>query len=687
MFEKLQVFFFQIGYLFSHMDAGDYLDILLVTSLFFIAFQALYQTRALQLLRGVIIYAVFGVVLFLTLPQSTFKYLVLALLLMGAIALPWLFQDELRRALTSLGRFGSRRVYSSSFDRFKEIIISVTQELVERGEGALIVLESRNPLDDVIQTGVPIQAQTVTSELLLSIFQDGSPLHDGAAVLSGDRLIAAGCILPVSTVEAGSKRIGTRHRAALGLSILVSDTLVIVVSEELRAISVAMNGRLYRNLSPERLNRWLDRFQDHIAGDDRSRWDWIKGGGLRSSLINLGLALGLAVFTWMAVSLNTNPPVNVEFEVDLKVLPPDPDLVVQSEIPTQVSASIWSTSDRIGKINPDDLEAELDLEGLASGSHPVPVSMLIDEERTQIVSIDPELVDVVLEPIITLQVTPEITLTGQDGLPFGYEVGEVESPEKSVTVRGPQSELERLSQVKGQVDIQDRREDFRGQIKLIPLDADGKPLVGIMVEPENIPVTVPIEQTIKTRDIPVMADVRAETLPEDYEISAIRLSNPSITLIGEDFALDEVGDFVFTAPISLTNAAGQVSYPDIPLLLPPGVTAVDENGANINTVEVEISVEPVSNYLPVSVTPSLRGLSEDLTAKVDPPQVSLLLIGPQFILDEITRDEGLLAVYLDVDGLGPGIYKLPVLYEIPAGLTAQVFPSEVEVELVLSEGG
>ena len=112
---------------------------------------------------------------------------------------------------------------------------------------------------------------------------------------------------------------------------------------------------------------------------------------------------------------------------------------------------------------------------------------------------------------------------------------------------------------------------------------------------------------------------------------------------------------------------------------------VDENGAEINTVAVDVSVSPVTNYLPVTVGPLVRNLSDDITASLTPSQVSLLLIGPQPLLDEIAQDETLLAVYVDAGGLEMGIYSLPVLYEIPEGLTAQVFPSEVEVELALTE--
>ncbi|MGB6420842.1 MAG: hypothetical protein WBF05_03295, partial [Anaerolineales bacterium] len=143
MFETTTGFLFQFAYLLSHITLANVVDIVLVAAIFFVAFQALYQTRALQMLRGVIITAILGVLILLLLPLNTFGYLVRALLLTGLIALPWLFQDELRRALTSLGRMGRRRGYQSTFDRFKETIIAATSQLASRNEGALIVLEGQ----------------------------------------------------------------------------------------------------------------------------------------------------------------------------------------------------------------------------------------------------------------------------------------------------------------------------------------------------------------------------------------------------------------------------------------------------------------------------------------------------------------------------------------------------------------
>jgi len=681
MLETLKFFLFQIEFIFSHMQLEDYIDIALVAALLYVAFQALYQTRALQLLRGVIIFAIAGAVLFMILPQNTFGLLVQGLIIMGIIALPWLFQDELRRALTGLGRLGHRRVYSSSFDRFKEILISVTHKLAERGEGALIVLEGETPLEEIIQTGVQIQAETITPELLLSVFRRNSPLHDGAVILRGDQLIAASCILPVSTERSGRTRLGTRHRAALGLSIQVPDTLVVVVSEETRGISVALNGRLYRHLNEERLDRWLDRFQDHIAGNDRSSWDWIKGGGLQSSLINAALAVVLATLAWAAVSLRTNPPQEVFIgDVPLNMVSPDSNLVVMNQIPGIINSRIQTTFDKAGEISSASVSAVVNLEDLTAGVHRVPVEVTTEDERVQVVSVDPNFVDVTLEPFVSIEFAPTYSITDPETLPLGYKLGEISLSPGSISVKGPEQFVEQVNEVRTEIAIEGRKNSFQESQLVVPLDVDGQLINGIRLEPAEVLISVPVEQTEQTRQVPIYADIKADTIEDDYEINSVLISPPTVTLIGDELVVQQVGEFLATAPISLTNVFSEINL-DVPLLLPEGIVSRGEADEDIITVRVDIQVSPVTNYLPLTTAPELRGMLEDYTAEVSPPQVSILLIGPQPILDEITSDPSLVVAYVDLTGLGPGLYELPLENENPSGISVELFPSEVQVTI------
>lgn len=174
----------------------------------------------------------------------------------GAIALLVVFAPELRAALTQLGQARFARVFHSMEEReVAEEIVEGVERLSRSGIGAIVAIERDVPLDQWAESGSPMEAK-VSADLLLTIFTPYSPLHDGAVLVRGDLIIAAGCILPLSQQPLTDRALGTRHRAALGLSD-ESDALVIVVSEERATVSVAQRGRLWRELAPAELRELL----------------------------------------------------------------------------------------------------------------------------------------------------------------------------------------------------------------------------------------------------------------------------------------------------------------------------------------------------------------------------------------------------------------------------------------------
>jgi uncharacterized protein (TIGR00159 family) len=172
-------------------------------------------------------------------------------------AIPVLFQPEIRRALEQLGRAGSlipRGTVASPNTRLAETIARASQQLAERRFGALLVIERSTPLGEYASKGIAMDA-LLSADLLLNIFWPNSPLHDGAVIIHGDRVVAAGVVLPLAqspTVE----HIGTRHRAAIGIT-EISDAIAVVVSEETGTISLANAGRMVRNLGEARLQKVL----------------------------------------------------------------------------------------------------------------------------------------------------------------------------------------------------------------------------------------------------------------------------------------------------------------------------------------------------------------------------------------------------------------------------------------------
>lgn len=243
-----------------------FFDILLVAVAIYYLLFLVRGTRAFQLLKGMLVY---GFLIFLAdqLGLRTFGWILGQILLPGVIVLIVLFAPELRLALEQIGRgrfISMPAVQREDITQLVNEVISAATTLSRERIGALIVIEGTVGLNDIICTGRDISAR-VSAELLRTIFYPGTPLHDLAVVIRGDKLIAAGCLLPLSGRDSTGFPLGTRHRAALGLS-ETSDALIVVVSEETGSISLAYEGRLTSNLSSDTLKA---RLMDKLAPAER----------------------------------------------------------------------------------------------------------------------------------------------------------------------------------------------------------------------------------------------------------------------------------------------------------------------------------------------------------------------------------------------------------------------------------
>lgn len=235
-------------------------DITIVSYIFYKAILLVEGTRAVQLLKGLLILLVFASVSNL-LGLTTINWLLSRLELAIAVALPVVFQPEIRRALAQLGK---GRLFSRSFRMMRaedmaEVINEIVRaavDLSERRTGALIVIERETGINDYIDTGIKLDG-LVSSEILENIFVPNTPLHDGAVVIRGDRIIAASCFLPLSDSPYLSNKLGTRHRASLGIS-EVSDAVTIAVSEETGTISLSNSAKLTRYLDEDTLKKQLE---------------------------------------------------------------------------------------------------------------------------------------------------------------------------------------------------------------------------------------------------------------------------------------------------------------------------------------------------------------------------------------------------------------------------------------------
>lgn len=256
-----------LAFLFQRLDWLSVVDLLLVTLIFFGIMLLLRDTKAVVLLRGVLLIIVLLSLLTSVVDLPAFSWLITTTLPALLFAIPVIFAPEIRRALERLGRAGgflqtNRGGAAADSQDVITVTVRAAVRLSDRRHGALVVLQRLDDLQDYIDTGVPIQAR-VTPELLLQIFYPNTPLHDGAVILSGDRLMAAAAVLPLSSsgilVRSPDRQMGLRHRAALGIS-EVSDAVAVVVSEETGSISIAYGGRMIRRLDSTRLENVLRAF-------------------------------------------------------------------------------------------------------------------------------------------------------------------------------------------------------------------------------------------------------------------------------------------------------------------------------------------------------------------------------------------------------------------------------------------
>jgi diadenylate cyclase len=253
-------------------------DVLLVWFVFYKIITIIKGTKAVQLLKGIFV-LIIARVLTEFFGLNTLLWMMDQVLPFGFLAIIIIFQPELRRALEQLGRgrlFARTTMQEEEErDRLIEAFMKSVSYMAKRRIGALISVEKETGLSEYIETGTPMNS-IITSELLINIFIPNTPLHDGAVIVQKNQIAAAGCYLPLSESAFISKELGTRHRAAIGLS-EVTDAVTVIVSEETGAVSITANGDIDRNLSMEEFEARLRKAWFGSATEQQSSSFWKRG--------------------------------------------------------------------------------------------------------------------------------------------------------------------------------------------------------------------------------------------------------------------------------------------------------------------------------------------------------------------------------------------------------------------------
>jgi len=266
------------------MQWTDFIEILVIAFLVYEIMLWIKNTRAFALLKGIVVIALF--LLFAEIfEMSTILWIANKLFTIAATVIVVVFQPELRRALEHLGQknylpniFETNRTEGLFSDKTLEEIINACNAMAKVKTGALIVIEQNTRLDEIVKTGIAI-VSLVSNQILINIFEHNTPLHDGAVVVRGDRIVAATCYLPLSDNLSLSKDLGTRHRAGVGIS-EVSDSMTVIVSEETGRISIAYRGKLTRITGRDEFKAQLELIQNKHESTDKKLISF-KGKGVK----------------------------------------------------------------------------------------------------------------------------------------------------------------------------------------------------------------------------------------------------------------------------------------------------------------------------------------------------------------------------------------------------------------------
>ena len=583
----------------------DLLDLLLVTAAIYILLQLLRRSQAAFVLRAALVVAGMLLLVNLLLPLPTFGIIINVATFAIGITLLFVLAPELRRWLDRFGRrlgfsFGGRE---SVAGQVIPEVTSAVEHLSVSKTGALIVLEGTVPLTDIIATGIPVEGK-VSSELLETIFFDKTPLHDGAAVIREDEVIAAGCVLPLSDqVLQGWRRLGTRHRAAVGMS-EVSDALTIVVSEETGTVSIAEDSHLWQDLDRGKLTQNLREFYTRgLAIAEAETWRFWKGwrfpgpGAFFTNLLYLLLAFGLALVATTSVRASNDPIVQGRQEgVPLQVEGLPPDTVLTAPPPRIVVVEYEAPSSELPSIGTTTFQATVSLAGVTTGFSRVPVQVTTTSSRVNVHGAIPAEVDVSVAEIISKTVPVSVSVEDADTLSTAYVIsGQPVVAPSEVEVSGPQSAVERVATVSAAISVANATMTVRGDRPLTAYDEEGLRVTDVTLTPAEATISVIIRGRGNARDVGVRA-VTSGSPPDGYWLSGLTVEPSDVTIQGDPDILDEMGSFVDTLPVDLSEATGALQV-DVPLDLPVALQALDDSGNALTNVTVTALVAPRSGDL------------------------------------------------------------------------------------------
>jgi YbbR domain-containing protein len=399
----------------------------------------------------------------------------------------------------------------------------------------------------------------------------------------------------------------------------------------------------------------------------------------RTVIENLGwflASLVLAFFVWVIAISQSDPIQQRQFSQIPVRIEPDPGFLVTNNPPRTVRVNVRAQSSVLDVLTPDDIVVRADLAGKKAGTYLVELQTQI--ARRAIIDTQPTQITVTLEEVQARQVKVQSMITADP--PVGFEHEAPTFSKNQVLVSGAQSQVAQVATAEVQLDLSQQRSALQQDIKLVPVDQNGKIVDGVTVDPQSVTVQVNVRQREDVKQVPVMPNILVNTLPQGYVLTSVSYSPKMILVSGSQADLATLPGTFFTAPVDLTDRTSNFDV-TVPVQL-PNSNLLALSGQNV-TVSVGISA-PTANRQFDNIPVGVIGLQKDYRAQLSPDRVTVIVTGPQPIVGTLKASD--LQVVVDLNGMSAGKQTIvPVVSVVQGKIAAEnmsVLPADIDVEVI-----
>lgn len=657
----------------------DVVEILIITFLFYYMLVWIKNTRAWVLLKGIMVILLF-VLVAAVFQMNTIIWIAKNTLSVAITAIVIIFQPEIRKALENLGQKNfltsffafdfSKGEIAKFTDKTINELVKACYEMGKVKTGALIVIEDEIVLSEYERTGIAVDG-ILTSQLLINIFEKNTPLHDGAVIVRGDRVVSATCYLPLTDSLSISKDLGTRHRAAVGIS-EVSDSLTIVVSEETGKVSIAMGGELYRNVDAEFLKNKLSFIQHREKKVSkielwRRRLKDVKESGKKLTN-NLGLkvlAVLFAIALWIVV-VNIDDPVKPA-QYTISVTQDNMDYLTSNGKYSETlggknTVTFTASAKRsiLEKLSNTDFTAVADMEKIeyveGDGVCRVPITITCSKYNSNTVTISSkqQYLDVTVEDLGNVQ--KKITASTEGTVMDGCALGDVSIVTSNLLkISGPSSVTSQISTVVATINVDGMSSDVTDTVVPVLYDADGNEIDASKLKMNINTVTI-TAQILNTKDVDLSFQTKG-TVASGYTLKEITYSPKKVRIKGETDVLNKVAKIAIPDDVlDMSGATEDVETTvDITSYLPDRTSLVLAADAK---VEVKVKVEPITTKtFEVDASAfTLENIPDATKAKITEDTIQVEVTGAESDIKKLSADD--ITGTVNLQGYGNGEHNI-----------------------------